>query len=155
MTESSNYPDITYESVFKIYTIKENLKKDKLYLEKSPYSDTIKKSLALILAAVPEKISTDGPINTSDLDIKTEAEELYRQTKEILNSRELDDKDKASVLKTSTALLEKLLNILERSENIQYMREFETKVLLILKKVAPEKREEFLKELETSNETRR
>ena len=158
MEQQNKYADITYESVFNIYTVIQNTRRDKTYIEKSPYSEPVKKALNLIVGSVESRqgSSTSGDVSASDLDIRKESEILYHQTKALLNSNELDDKDKASVLKTATSLLEKLLNILERSENIQHMRDFETRVLQIMKKVTPEQREQFIKELqagETDNGT--
>lgn len=147
MEQQNNYPNITYEQVFNIYTVIQNIRRDKAYLEKSPYSEPVKKAISLLSFSETAKQAT-GEIDTSSLDIRKESEILYKQTKLLLNSNELDEKDKASVLKTATTLLEKLLNLIERSENIQYMREFETRVLQIMKKVTPEQREQFIKELQ-------
>lgn len=144
--EQNNYPDITYEMAFKIYTVGQNMRLYPQYLEKSPYSEPLRKSLNLIFGS--KKVSTPNEkIEVSELDIRKETEYLYYETKNLLNSNALDEKDKASVIKTATTQLEKLLNLLERSENINQMREFEAKVLQIMKKVLPEKREEFLKEI--------
>lgn len=151
MEQQNKYPEITYESVFNIYTIIQNNRKEKTYIEKSPYSEPVKKAL-LLLSNMGEIKNTTEEVNASDLDIRKESEILYYQTKQLLNSRELDEKDKASVLKTATTLLEKLLNLLERSENIQHMRDFESRVLQIMKKVTPEQREQFLKELKEQGE---
>lgn len=144
--EQNNYPDITYEMAFKIYTVGQNMRLYPQYLEKSPYSEPLRKSLNLIFGS--KKTNTPNEkIEVSELDICKETEYLYYETKNLLNSNALDEKDKASVIKTATTQLEKLLNLLERSENINQMREFESKVLQIMKKVLPEKREEFLKEI--------
>ncbi len=151
MEQQNKYPEITYESVFNIYTIIQNNRKEKTYIEKSPYSEPVKKAL-LLLSNMGEIKNTTEEVNASDLDIRKESEILYYQTKQLLNSRELDEKDKASVLKTATTLLEKLLNLLERSENIQHMRDFESRVLQIMKKVTPEQREQFLKEIKEQGE---
>lgn len=156
MEQQTKYVDISYESVFNIYTIIQNTRRDKSYIEKSPYSEPIRKALGLLmnLNETKEEGTPKENLSAGDLDIRKESEILYYQTKTLLDSRELDDKDKASILKTATTLLEKLLNILERSENIQHMRDFETRVLQIMKKVTPEQREQFIKELqlgETNN----
>lgn len=86
----------------------------------------------------------------TNLDLKTEIINLYWQTKELLKSNEIDDKDKASIQRTATTQLEKLLTLAERATNLNQMREFESKVLKILKKVLPEQREMFLRELAES-----
>ena len=150
MTSNSKYPDISYEALFKIYSIGLEIRKDPNYVAESPYSEPIKKSLNLIFPPVSINTgnsSTEGMPNMMNLDLKTEITNLYWQTKELLNSHELDDKDKASIQKTATAQLEKLLNLAERATNLNQMREFESRVLRALKKVLPEQRELFLKEI--------
>lgn len=150
MEQQNKYPDVSYESVFNIYTIVQSNKRDKTFIEKSPYSEPVKK--ALLLLANPNPVAKEVDVDNIDIDLRKESEVLYIQTKQLLNSKELDEKDKASVLKTATTLLEKLLNLLERSENIQHVRDFETRVLQIMKKVTPEQRELFLQELKKGEE---
>lgn len=145
---SNNYPDINYESVFAIYTISQKMKQNKDYLDKSPYSETVKKSLSLMFANKETPQPAPAPlIDTSDLDLKTETSYLYKEAKSLLKSNVLDEKDRAAVIKTMTSQMEKLISLIERAENINQIRDFETKVLRTLKKVLPEKREEFLAEL--------
>lgn len=147
---SQKYPEITYEMVFKVYSVGIEMRKNNNYLDDSPYSEPVKKSLNLIFPPLSVNLgnkdeNTDS--NFMNLDLETEIKNLYFETKSLLNSNMLDDKDKASVQRTATTQLEKLLSMLEKSINIRHMREFETKVLKVLKKVAPETREHFLDEL--------
>lgn len=150
MDSQNSYPQITYEMVFNIYSVGVEMRKNSQYLAKSPYSDAVKKSLNLIFPPLSvnmgDKENPEGT-NFMELDLETEIKNLYFETKSLLNSNTLDDKDKASVQKTATTQLEKLLSMIEKSINIRHMREFETKVLKVLKKVAPETREQFLEEL--------
>ena len=145
---TKDYPEITYESVFALYTISQKMKQDKQYLDKAPYSEAIKKSLSLMFGkkenpqAIPQAL-----IDTSDLDLKAETNYLYKEAKSLLKSTALDEKDRAAVIKTMTSQMDKLISLVERTENINQIREFETKVLRTIKKVLPEKREEFLAEL--------
>jgi hypothetical protein len=154
MAQNNKYPDINYETVFKIYSIGLEIKKNPKYVAESPYSEPIKKSLNLIFP--PVSINTGESSSKADLptmtnlDLKTEIINLYWQTKELLKSNEIDDKDKASIQRTATTQLEKLLTLAERATNLNQMREFESKVLKILKKVLPEQREMFLRELAES-----
>ena len=145
---SNNYPEINYESVFALYTISQKMKQNKDYLDKSPYSETVKKSLNLMFASKETpQIIPQPTIDTSDIDLKTETGYLYKEAKSLLKSNVLDEKDRAAVIKTMTSQMEKLISLVERTENINQIREFETKVLRTIKKVLPEKREEFLAEL--------
>lgn len=143
----SKYPDLTFESVFDVYNVGQNMKRDSNYLEDSPYSDTIRKTLVSIFKPEGRNITPRPVIDTKDLDIKKETEYLYVETKSLLNSHVLDEKDKAAVIKTATGQMEKLITLIEKANNLKYIREFESRVLEALKKVAPEVREEFLEEL--------
>ena len=145
------YPNIDYKTVFTIYTIGLEMRKNPRYIADSPYSEAIKKSLNLIfppvsinLGGTPKDESTPNMMN---LDLETEIKNLYWETKKLLTSNEMDDRDKASIQKTAANQLEKLLTLAERATNLNQMKEFEVKVLKILKKVLPEKREEFVREL--------
>lgn len=149
MPITNDYPIITYESVFAIYTISQKIKQNKHYLEEAPYSEAIKKSLNLMFAKTDNPVSAlSAPsFNTTELDLKTETSYLYNEAKSLLKSNVLDEKDRAAVIKTMTSQMEKLISLVERTENINQIRDFEAKVLKTLKNVLPEKREEFLVEL--------
>ena len=116
MTQTTNkYPqNITYESVFAIYTVSQNMKQDKQYLENAPYSEAIKKSLKIIFSQqAPEVVGEEKPkssnIEISELDLKTETSYLYQEAKSLLKSNVLDEKDRASVIKTMTSQIEKII----------------------------------------------
>ena len=149
MPMNNNYPIITYESVFAIYTIYQKIKQNKHYLDEAPYSEAIKKSLNLMFMKSENSVPTAvaSSLDVSDLDLKTETSYLYKEAKSLLKSNVLDEKDRAAVIKTMTSQMEKLISLVERTENINQIRDFEAKVLKTLKKVLPEKREEFLTEL--------
>lgn len=147
MTQQNKYPTITYEQVFALYTINQNMKQDPNYLENSPYSETIRKSLQLIFQRVERTSLYSSDIKSEDLDLKKETQNLYKETKALLQTNVLDEKDKAAIIKTATSQMEKIINLIERSEAITQIRDFEAKVLRAVKKVLPEQREEFIKEL--------
>lgn len=150
----NKYPDISFNNVFDIYNIGQNMRRDPGYLEDSPYSETIRKTIRLIFGQEEAPINSSPvsrpqpeAINFADLDVSVETQYLFRETKAILNSNVLDDRDKATVIKTATSQMEKLINLIERAENINRVRDFESKVLRALKNVLPEKKDEFLQEL--------
>lgn len=156
-TKTQNkYPELTFDNVFAVYNIGQNMRRIPNYLEDSPYPEMIKKTIKLIYAQQQEeqeknnklRAIEEAKINFSELDVSAETQYLFRETKALLNSNVLDDKDKATIIKTATSQIEKLVNLIERSENINRVRDFETKVLKVLKKVLPEKRNEFVKELQ-------
>lgn len=149
--KNNNYPDVSYQNVFDIYTIGQEIRKNPAYLNDSPYSDSVKKALKLIFQSeTKQKTTSTSAISSSDLDelnLELEVKNLYMQTKELLYSENLDEKDKASIQKTAASQLEKLLDMAERSKNLRYIKEFESKVLSYLKKAMPEQREFFMKTL--------
>lgn len=153
MNSQSKYPELTYSEAYKFYAIVQSIKKDPNYLKESPYSETVKNALKEVFqlasygmpagpATGSEKASEDIP-----LDLEREIKELYLATKETLASTALDDKEKAAVQKTAANQLEKLLDMAERSRNIRWFREYENRVVKVLKKVLPAEREEFIREL--------
>lgn len=147
---ANKYPDLTFESVFDVYNVGQNMKRDSNYLEDSPYPDMVRKTLKAIYKE-PEKekiIIKPTSVDVKDLNIKKETEYLYLETKSLLNSHVLDEKDKAAIIKTATGQMEKLITLIEKADNLRYIREFEARVLEALKKVAPEVRDEFLEEIE-------
>ena len=152
MTQQNKYPEITYEQVFALYTIDQNMKQDPNYLDNSPYSETIRKSLQLIFKRVEQTRLYSTEIESKELDLRQETQSLYRETKALLQTNVLDEKDKAAIIKTATSQMEKIINLIERSESIVQIREFEAKVLRAIKKVLPEQREEFIKELTRQEE---
>lgn len=152
MTQQNKYPEITYEQVFALYTIDQNMKQDPNYLDNSPYSETIRKSLQLIFKRVEQTRLYSTEIESKELDLKQETQSLYRETKALLQTNVLDEKDKAAIIKTATSQMEKIISLIERSESIVQIREFEAKVLRAIKKVLPEQREEFIKELARQEE---
>lgn len=152
MTQQNKYPEITYEQVFALYTIDQNMKQDPNYLDNSPYSETIRKSLQLIFKRVEQTRLYSTEIESKELDLRQETQSLYRETKALLQTNVLDEKDKAAIIKTATSQMEKIISLIERSESIVQIREFEAKVLRAIKKVLPEQREEFIKELTRQEE---
>lgn len=145
----NRYPEMTFETLFDVYNVGQMMKKDPKYLEESPYPEMVKKTLkAIFFPAISTPTSTiPTRVNTANLDIKQETEYLYLETKNLLNSRTIDEKDRATIIKTATSQMEKLITLIEKANNLKQLREFETKVLKVLKDVLPEKREEFLEEL--------
>lgn len=146
----TNYPNLTFETVFDVYNVGQNMKRESNYLEESPYPDMVRKTLLRIFAN--EQRQQPQPavsmIKLADLNIQQETEFLYLETKNLLNARNLDEKDKAAIVKTATSQMEKLITLIERAHSLKDIRDFEVKVLRALKKVAPEVRDQFLEEIE-------
>lgn len=146
----NKYPELNFEIVFDIYNIGQAMKRDPAYIEESPYPEMVRKTLKRIF--FPTDTGGIQPIrpeiiNTADLDIKRETEYLYLETKQLLQSKTVDEKDRAAIIKTATSQMEKLITLIEKANDLRNRQEFETKVLKVLKKVLPEKKEEFLEEL--------
>lgn len=144
----NKYPELTFDTVFNVYSVGQNIKREPNYLNESPYPEMVRKTLKAIFSEPASTTQNLVQISTADLNIKQETEFLYLETKSLLNAKTLDEKDKAAIVKTATSQMEKLINLIEKAHNLKYMHDFEAKVLRILQKVAPEVREEFLEEIE-------
>lgn len=148
---AKNYPNLTFENVFDLYNVIQNMRRDPAYLEESPYSDSIRKALKNICippGTRPEFVMPSDSIQFDNLDIKTETEYLYAETKMLLKSKLIDEKDRAAIIKTATSQMDKLITLIEKAEDIRNVREFENRVLKAMKKMPQEVREEFIDEIE-------
>lgn len=153
MAKTNTYPELTFDVLFDVYNVGQNMRRDPAYLEESPYPEIVKKTLKSIFSNESQQVVTqeNSPItaiNIADLNIKQETEYLYLETKQLLQSKILDEKDKAAIIKTATGQMEKLITLIEKANDLRQIREFEVKVLKALKKVVPEVREKFLDEIE-------
>lgn len=147
----NNYPDLDFNTLFEVYNVIQQMRRDPAYLDDSPYSDSIRKALKNIFIPPgerPEIVVQNEPIVLQNLNIKEETEYLYAETKRLLQSKLIDEKDRASIIKTATSQMEKLITLIEKADDIRNVREFENRVLKVMKKMPQEVREEFLSEIE-------
>lgn len=156
---SDKYPHLEFKEVYFVANVLQEMKKNPNFLDSAPYSDNVKQILQSMLPPPPPPVeekhsgsekkvlsSRDvSKVNFDDIDLVFEIKYLYMQTKNLMTSENISDKDMMALSKTGAAQLEKLLELNERAVNDKYRKEFEDRVLRALRKALPEQREEFLK----------
>lgn len=137
------YPSITDASLVPFRAIEAQLKQfpDILDREDCPYPPSVKTFLRKICGG-PEVVG--GPM--SDDDLVAETSRLYREIQ--VSSRSIkggDAKDTASIFKTMTDLLGKLVDMRGKAINVRQMSQFQKAVLTLLESVlTPAQRSEFV-----------
>lgn len=137
------YPTVKDETILSLNVVVQNLEKDPNYLENTdcPYSDTVK-------AFFKRKIEHNGSSNIAiDLFEKEEGEtdldKLKEQIQAVINDLEdfgrkltvSESTDKMGYFRTKTALIEKLVNMQERTFNIKEINDFRNILLGFMNEV--------------------
>lgn len=148
MTDKPRYPNITDASLIPFRALEAMLKTypDLFTRPECPYPPAIRAFLAKMLASGSPPVE-QGPFQDDDL--VTETSRLYREIQTSLQTMEnVDAKDRATIFKTSTDLLGKLVAMREKSMNMREMSRFQKTVIEVLESVlTPAQRSEFVEKL--------
>jgi len=129
MTEY-NYPNITVETVMGLRMLIKDLKNNPKLLDNSPYDDVTKQTLKQLLSG-NESDGKKENVRLEDLDYEAETIALYESINAI-NELEIDAKERISVIKLKTSILQDLLNMMKDSKKIKEINRFEEIVFGIL-----------------------
>lgn len=148
------YPELTYPEVYKVQTVGINLKDNPDYIKNSPYSNVIKDALTYIFVRNSEEINKlyrTNILNSKELNLEDETLNVYLQTKELLDSGQLETTEKIRVLQTQTNLLEKQLTLQERAKNLRYVQDLENALVKVCKTLDEDKRREIIQILKNTS----
>lgn len=159
-----SYPTLDLNAVMNLLPIREQLSADPEFLDKPdcPYGADIRAALKTLFPPDTEvkataKSGRKGGKGKNEISeeqaavIEAEATALLQELKDLKPpaGKGFDHDTKISIIKAKTALIEKVVNIQERFFNIRKVSTFMKTVINILDKmVEPDKRNDFLKELE-------
>ena len=129
MTEY-NYPNITVETVMGLRMLIKDLKTNPKLLDNSPYDDVTKQTLKQLLSGNESDRKKEN-VRLEDLDYEAETIALYESINAI-NELEIDAKERISVIKLKTSILQDLLNMMKDSKRIKEINRFEEIVFGIL-----------------------
>lgn len=129
MTEY-NYPDISVETVMRLRLLIKDLKTNPKLLDNSPYDEVTKQTLKQLLSG-GESGEKKKNVRLEDLDYEAETIALYESINAI-NEMEIDAKERISVIKLKTSILQDLLNMMKDSKKIKEINRFEEIVFGIL-----------------------
>lgn len=136
------YPSLREETILALNVVVQNLEQDSNYLDNTdcPYSDPIKNFFR-------KKISVSGSNIVVDVFEKAEGEtdldKIREQIVAVINDLEdfgrkltiADSTDKMGYFRTKTALIEKLVNMQERTFNIKEINDFRNTLLGFMNEV--------------------
>lgn len=130
MTEY-NYPEISVETVMALRVLIKDLKNNARLLDDSPYDEITKQTLKQLLSGESSSGDKKENVRLEDLDYEAETIALYESINDI-NEMEIDAKERISVIKLKTSILQDLLNMMKDSRRIKEINRFEEMIYSIL-----------------------
>lgn len=124
------YPEISIETVMALRVLIKDIRANRNLLDNSPYDEVTKQTLKQLLSGNGEEIKTESK-KITDLDYEAETMSLYESINKI-NDLEIDAKERISVIKLKTSILQDLLNMMKDSKRIKEINRFEETVFNIL-----------------------
>lgn len=125
-----NYPEIPVDTVIALRVLIKDLKNNPNLLDKSPYDEVTKQTLKQLLNGGELGDKKDS-LKLEDLDYEAETIALYESINAI-NEMEIDAKERISVIKLKTSILQDLLNMMKDSKKIKEINQFEETIYSIL-----------------------
>lgn len=127
------YPPITEEAAWSLQIILEHLETDPTYLDDPdcPYRHDFREILTRI---TPKQRVLD--VNPDEINLESEAHNLFlelRESKDHLNTE--DNAERMSYFRTATSLLDKLIGLRERANNVKRVSAFYSTVLQVMEEV--------------------
>lgn len=125
-----NYPDISVDTVMSLRMLIKDIKTNPNLLNDSPYDEVTKQTLKQLLNGdVSDK--QDVNLSIEDLDYEKETLKLYKDINAI-DDMEIDAKERISLIKVKTSIIQDLLNMMKESKRIKEINKFEEIVFGIL-----------------------
>jgi hypothetical protein len=126
------YPPLTDDALWAFHVIMENIASDPGYLgEECPYPvDFIE-----LLEKKPRRISDLGE-KLEEIDLEQEAHALFLELRESKDHLTIDDNaERMSYFRVATSLLDKLIGMRERANNVKRVSQFYTSVLGVMEEI--------------------
>lgn len=125
-----NYPDISVDTVMSLRMLIKDIKTNPNLLNDSPYDEITKQTLKQLLSGnISDK--SDANLSIEDLDYEKETLKLYKDINAI-DDMEIDAKERISLIKVKTSIIQDLLNMMKESKRIKEINKFEEIVFGIL-----------------------
>lgn len=140
------FPDLPEDAWWALEIVFQNIEEDPTYLQDDgcPYPSWLREFFE-----TPERVfGMDGDEDDGeDLDLSYESARLFRELKQAKDGFSSDDHaEKMAYFRTSTSLLEKLVGMRERANNVKQISRFYQTVLDIMDEVLDEDKREAVRE---------
>lgn len=134
---SYSYPEIPLEFIMNLRLLLKDCQKNPLILENSPYDPMITETLKKIISKSGGSESdsdsdSDSGLTIENIDYEEETINLYKSINNINNLENIDAKERISVIKLKTQILQQLLDMMKESKRIKQIYQFEELVFSVL-----------------------
>lgn len=131
-----SYPDLPLDFIMNLRLLIKDCQKNPILLQNSPYdpmiTETLKKFIGKIDGEVSGEIEEDDGLTVENIDYEQETLNLYKSINNINNLENIDAKERISVIKLKTQILQQLLDMMKESKRIKEIYQFEELVFSIL-----------------------
>lgn len=131
-----SYPDLPLDFIMNLRLLIKDCQKNPILLQNSPYDsvtvETLKKFIGKIDGEVSGEIEEDDGLTVENIDYEQETLNLYKSINNINNLENIDAKERISVIKLKTQILQQLLDMMKESKRIKEIYQFEELVFSIL-----------------------
>lgn len=134
---SYSYPEIPLEFIMNLRLLLKDCQKNPLILENSPYDsvtvETLKKIISKSGGSESDSDSdSESGLTIENIDYEEETLNLYKSINNINNLENIDAKERISVIKLKTQILQQLLEMMKESKRIKQIYQFEELVFSVL-----------------------
>lgn len=134
---SYNYPEIPLDFIMNLRLLLKDCQKNPMILENSPYDPMITETLKKIISKSGGSDSdsdsdSDSGLTIENIDYEEETINLYKSINNINNLENIDAKERISVIKLKTQILQQLLDMMKESKRIKQIYQFEELVFSVL-----------------------
>lgn len=134
---SYSYPEIPLDFIMNLRLLLKDCQKNPMILENSPYDPMITETLKKIISKSGGSDSdsdsdSDSGLTIENIDYEEETINLYKSINNINNLENIDAKERISVIKLKTQILQQLLDMMKESKRIKQIYQFEELVFSVL-----------------------
>lgn len=131
-----NYPEIPLDFIMNLRLLIKDCQKNPILLQNSPYDsvtvETLKKFIGKFDGEISGETDEDNCLTVENIDYEQETLNLYKSINNINNLENIDAKERISVIKLKTQILQQLLDMMKESKRIKEIYQFEELVFSIL-----------------------
>lgn len=134
---SYSYPEIPLDFIMNLRLLLKDCQKNPVLLENSPYDNITVETLKKLCGKNMDTLSgesddEDEGLTVENIDYEQETLNLYKSINNINNLENIDAKERISVIKLKTQILQQLLDMMKESKRIKEIYHFEELVFNIL-----------------------
>lgn len=124
------YPELPVNVIMSLRMLLKDYRENPDLIEESPYPDIVKQTLSVLFSG-NGNTNMKGHKKLDEIDYESETIALYESINDI-DDMEIDPKERISVIKLKTSILQQLLDMMRESKRIKQINRFEETVYGLL-----------------------